>query len=122
MGTKAHRKGSHGSSDRARFASAPQPCAPDSTAARDANGTAADVTACAGRRRGPSIFNIFEQIPGARHINPSGTGLGLAIVKKIIKCHGGRVWVTSQLGCGSTFYCMLPKLLISHFTHTTVIA
>lgn len=37
-----------------------------------------------------------------------GVGLGLVVCKRLAEAHGGRVWVDSGLGCGSTFFCELP--------------
>jgi PAS domain S-box-containing protein len=53
----------------------------------------------------PRLFDRFWQ---ARRNDRRGAGLGLPIVKGIVETHGGRIWVKSQIGRGSTFYFTLP--------------
>jgi signal transduction histidine kinase len=54
------------------------------------------------------IFEEFQQADSSSTKQKSGTGLGLAIAKRIIEMHGGRIWVESSLGKGSTFWFTLP--------------
>jgi signal transduction histidine kinase/DNA-binding response OmpR family regulator len=54
------------------------------------------------------IFEEFHQLEATAARQYEGTGLGLALTKKLVELHGGRIWVQSALGEGSTFGFTLP--------------
>lgn len=55
------------------------------------------------------IFEEFFRTTAAKAMEPQGTGLGLSLVKRILESYGGRIWVESEVGKGSTFTFVLPK-------------
>ena len=56
-----------------------------------------------------TIFKSFRQIDSGLSRKYEGTGLGLSISKKLVELMGGKIWVTSTWGSGSTFGFSLPK-------------
>jgi GAF domain-containing protein/CheY-like chemotaxis protein len=56
----------------------------------------------------PRVFEKFKQVGDTLTNKPKGTGLGLTISKEIVEHHGGRIWLKSELGKGSTFSFALP--------------
>ncbi len=56
----------------------------------------------------PKVFERFKQVGDTLTDKPKGTGLGLPICREIVEHHGGRLWVESEIGRGSTFSFTLP--------------
>ncbi len=56
----------------------------------------------------PKIFEAFSQLDGSIRRRSAGAGLGLAISKRFVELHGGRMWVESRPGQGTTFHFSLP--------------
>ena len=56
----------------------------------------------------PKVFDKFKQVGDTLTNKPQGTGLGLPISKEIVEYHGGKIWVESEVGKGTTFAFTLP--------------
>jgi CheY-like chemotaxis protein len=59
------------------------------------------------------VFEPFTQVDGTLRRKRGGSGLGLTISKQFVELHGGRMWVESEVGVGSTFYFSLPVAIPS---------
>ncbi len=63
------------------------------------------------RERHDDIFLSFEQVESDEDVQRSGSGLGLTISKELVELHGGRIWVESEPGKGSSFYFTMPAYI-----------
>ena len=56
----------------------------------------------------PMVFTQFSQVGGIQHRKAGGTGLGMPITKQLVELHGGKIWLESVFGMGTTFYFTIP--------------
>jgi len=61
------------------------------------------------------IFDRLAQVQSSGEVSRSGLGLGLFISRELVSRHGGRIWLDSRLGHGSTFYFTLPAFSLAKY-------
>jgi PAS domain S-box-containing protein len=61
------------------------------------------------------IFDRLAQVQGSGEVSRSGLGLGLFISRELVSRHGGRIWLDSRLGDGSTFHFTLPVFSLAKY-------
>ena len=54
------------------------------------------------------VFDEFQQVGKPSDRSREGTGLGLTLAKRFIELHGGRIWIESEVGTGTTFTFAIP--------------
>ena len=57
------------------------------------------------------VFDKFVQLKSSTETTPGSVGLGLAIAREVVEAHGGRIWVESTVGTGSTFFFTVPLVM-----------
>jgi two-component system sensor histidine kinase VicK len=57
------------------------------------------------------IFDRFFRTDAGRLVDASGAGLGLHITRSLVELHGGRIWLTSDVGKGTTIWVTFPAIL-----------
>ena len=65
------------------------------------------------------IFERFYKVDRARVRGRGGTGLGLSIARHVVEMHGGRIWVESEEGEGSTFSFAIPVVALGAIAGST---